>query len=62
MTSPDPRPGGDVHPGTALDRLDPVHRRIATTALRAAARYGFSRSAAAMPCSPTRSSTGLPWT
>jgi hypothetical protein len=42
MTSPDPRPGEDVRPDTALDRLDPVDRRIATTALRAVVRYGFA--------------------
>jgi hypothetical protein len=42
LMSADPRPGGNARPDTALDRLDPVHRRIATTALRAAARHGFA--------------------
>jgi hypothetical protein len=35
-------PGGNAPPDPALDRLDPVHRRIATVALRAAARHGFA--------------------
>jgi hypothetical protein len=42
MTSPAPPPGGNVAPVTALDRLDPVHRRIVTVAMRAGARYGFA--------------------
>jgi hypothetical protein len=42
MTSTDARPGQNAPPDPALDRLDPVHRRIATVALRAAARYGFA--------------------
>jgi hypothetical protein len=41
MTSPDARPGENARTDTALDRLDPVHRRIAMTALRAVARRGF---------------------
>jgi hypothetical protein len=40
--STDPRPGGNACPDTALNRLDPVHRRIAAVALRAAARHGFA--------------------
>jgi hypothetical protein len=40
--STDTGPGGNACPDTALDRLDPVHRRIVTVALRAAARHGFA--------------------
>jgi Nucleotidyl transferase AbiEii toxin, Type IV TA system len=40
--STDLQPGQDAAPDIALDRLEPVHLRIATVALRAAARYGFA--------------------
>ncbi len=40
--STDPQPGQNAPPDTALGRLDPVHRRIVTVALRAAARHGFA--------------------
>jgi hypothetical protein len=42
MMSAGPQPGQNAPPDTALDRLDPVHRRIVTVALRAAARRGFA--------------------